>query len=620
MKKSIFTLLVAMLLCGNVFAQDAVVLIQDDFEAYAVDGKIAQAANAAGNNWWTTWSNDPGGGEDGVVVELNGTKCGYLTYGTDQVILLGDEQSGVYDLEFDILVPEGKNGYFNILHDFAGANSEWAMQSYFHLTNDGQTSTDAPGRGTIHAGSNNTAEIVCYYDQWMHFRLHINTDTDVAKYYYTAPGEEEALVCEWQWSLDSFGDGVVGRKLAAMDFFPPENAATSEYYIDNFKLTKTGGDTAADLTITPSEIDEKINQNDTKSVTINLENTGTSIADYSAYVDYGTGEASDDFSVLTYAADGVEPTTLSWMGEEPTQFEIANFYPASSYGNSVMGTYLTTAAYAFFEWVDENGNATPSLEEGTDITFRVYGQGVNGLPGEVLAEKTISQSEIVWNEFTYVYFDEPVVLTGFDVYLAVEMTQAPGGNCMSLDNSGANVGSGDLYRQSNGAFRSITEMSGTDNGNWFLAAVCEGTPVTGGFAILEKTYGSIAAGASEEVRVNLSSFGLKEGKYEATVKFVTNVEGKEEIEIPLTLTVEPVGVDEMSDNAYSIYPNPTSGKVMVEGENISYVAIYSATGQLVNVVMNNNVVDMTSYENGVYFFNVVDNNGKNSVQRVVVAK
>lgn len=622
MKKSIFTLLVAMLLCGNVFAQDAVILIEDDFEAYTVGGKIAQTANAAGNDWWTTWGNAPGSSEDGVVAELGGTKCGYLTYGTDQVILLGDEQSGVYDLEFDILVPQGKNGYFNILHDFAGSNSEWAMQCHLHLINDGQYSTDAPGRGTIHAGSNGTAEIVCYYDQWMHFRLHINTDTDVAEYYYTAPGEEEALVCTWQWSLDSFGESTVGRTLAAMDFFPPENAATSEYYIDNFKLVKIGGDTAADLTFNPSEINETVAEDGMTSVTISMDNTGTSIAEYSAYVDYGMGEISGDYEFLSYAADPItSPKGVGWIGEEPLTFEIANYFPASAYGNSVMGTYITQAMYAFFQWEDATGNISPLLEAGTDVIFRIYSQGVNGLPGEVLAEKAISSNDVLLDgQYTAVIFDEPVALTGFDVYVAVEMTQAVDGTTMNLDGGQAYVGVGDLYRQNKGAYRSLTETAGTDYGNWCLAVVCEGTPVAGGYATLDKTYGSVAIGASDEVTVNLNSFGLEKGVYESVVKFITNVPGSELVEIPLTLTVGGDNVTEMSDNAYSIYPNPTSGKVMIEGENISYIAIYGTTGQLINVVMNNNVVDMTSYENGVYFFNVVDNAGQSSVQRVVVAK
>ena len=61
--------------------------------------------------------------------------------------------------------------------------------------------------------------------------------------------------------------------------------------------------------------------------------------------------------------------------------------------------------------------------------------------------------------------------------------------------------------------------------------------------------------------------------------------------------------------------------VTIEGENIDYVAVYNSLGQLVKVVKTqNNVVDMSACDNGVYFFNVVDNAGKASVQRVVVAK
>ena len=61
--------------------------------------------------------------------------------------------------------------------------------------------------------------------------------------------------------------------------------------------------------------------------------------------------------------------------------------------------------------------------------------------------------------------------------------------------------------------------------------------------------------------------------------------------------------------------------VTVEGENIEFVTVYNSVGQLVKVVKTqNNVVDMSAYDNGVYFFDVVDNAGQSSVQRVVVAK
>ena len=151
--------------------------------------------------------------------------------------------------------------------------------------------------------------------------------------------------------------------------------------------------------------------------------------------------------------------------------------------------------------------------------------------------------------------------------------------------------------------------------------VCEGTPVVGGYATLSKTYGSLPIGGSDEITVNLSSIGVAEGTYEAAVKFVTNDPAQPTVEIPLTLKVNGVNVEEVMGEAYNIFPNPTSGLVTIEAENINYIAIYNSVGQLVNVVKSeNNTVDMSSYDNGVYYFNIVDNAGQNSLQRVVVAK
>ena len=623
MKKVSLLMLVAMFLfAGNLRAQDAEVLIEDNFEAYTVGNKIATEAIAAGNEWWTTWGQVPGGSEDGVVAEFDGTKCGHLTFGNDQVLKLGGTSSGVYDLEFDILIPNGKNGYFNILHEFNGTASTWALESHLHMSS---ATAVSPGAGAIQAGGLD-ATITCVYDEWMHFRLHVDTDADLAQYYYTLPGEEEEMVLEWQWSLDSQGNAA-SRKLDAMDFFPPLDAATSEYYLDNFKCTRIGGETAAEMTFNPSEINEEIEEDDMTSVTISIENNGTSIGEYSAWVDYGVGAGGSNAENISYATDYVSnPSGLTWQSDVPVNFEVASLFPATAYGNSVMGTYITKAAYMFCDWVDQAGNPSPGLEPGTDVIFRIYGTGTNGKPGEILAEKTISASDIATSEtelvYTIVEFDEPVALTGYDVYVAVEMTAATNGTVMTLDGAQAVVGFGDLYRQNKGAFLSITENAGGSNyGNWCLYMVCEGSPVVGGYATLNKTYGSLPIGGSDEVTVNLSSIGINEGTYEAAVKFVTNDPEQPTVEIPLTLKVKGVNVEEVLSEAYNIFPNPTSGLVTIEAENINYIAIYNSVGQLVNVVKSeNNTVDMSNYDNGVYYFNIVDNAGQSSLQRVVVAK
>ena len=616
MKKVSLLLLVAMFLFGgNVKAQDeAVVLYEDDFSTYTVGNKLAASASG---NWWTTWSNIPGGAEDGVIADYQGNQCVHLTYGNDQVLYLNAGQSGVFEVEFDILVPQGKNAYFNALNKFAAINSEWAMEGHIHMA-DYQTS--ASGEGHI-VGNNIDVQFDCVYDAWMHFRLHVDTDADLAQCYYSVSDESETMVNEWQWSKGVQGTGN-NRTFDAMGFYPPLNAATSEFYLDNVKFSRIGGETAANLVFTPEEIATEVDADDMSSVQISIENTGTSIADYSAWVDYGVGQGGSAQNPISYALDEVSsPNGLSWNSTTPKTFEIAALYPASSYGNSVMGTYITHAMYAFFEWVDQNQQSLQTLEPGSDVIFRIYGQGRNGEPGEILAEKVIPQSQVVLNDYTLVEFDEPVALTGYDVYVAVEMTAAVNGVAMNLDGGQAVVGYGDLCRQNKGAFTSITNDAGNDYGNWCLAMVCQGDPIVGGYATLSKTNGSLAIGATEEVTLTLSTIGLNEGTYEAAVKFVTNDPAHPEVEIPLTLTVKGDNVNEVLSNTYNVYPNPTTGAVMVEGENIDYIAVYNSVGQLLNVVKNEtNVVDMSQYENGVYFFNIVDNAGQESLQRVVVAK
>ena len=598
------------------------ILLKETFESYEVGQYIAKD----GGEHWTTWSKKEGGAEDGVIAESNGNKYGHLTFGNDQVLLLGGYKSGEFDLELDVYVPAGSAAYYNVLHEFNGANSSWAMQSYLQMTDNGTGSpVIAEGHGSVHAGEANVADIPCVYDAWMHFRMRINANTDKAELYYTMPGQEEQKACEWQWSKDCFGESVVGRKLDAMNFYPSNNK--SEYYIDNLSLKRYGGAASAIVTLSKDNIEKSMDVNDMSTVELEIENIGTSIAEYVAWVDYGQGAMSDRAEVVSYSLEDISTSTpIGWSPDKPLTFEVAALYTSASYGNSVMGTYVTAAAYFLGEFYDQSENLVPMLEPGTNMVFRIYSQGINGVPGEVLAEKVLPAEEIIldWN---VIQFDEPVLLTGFDFYAAVEMTQSVDGVPMVLDGNkdGELVGYGDLCRQSStAAFRSITDFidGGEKYGNFHIMVLCEGDPVKGGWVELSKKEGVLEIGAKETISVDFVSVGLEKGKtYNAKVVFNTNTE-EGVIEIPVSLHVWGEDVEEiLSNNTYSIYPNPTAAQVTVEGENINYIAVYNSVGQLVKVVKtSNHVVDMSAYDNGVYFFNIVDNAGQSTLQRVVVAK
>lgn len=607
---------------GIVSGADDQVLIDDDFEAYPLGGKIAQSAQAIGNDWWTTWTNAPGGNEDGVIAEAGGTQCGYISGANDNVLLLGGQESGAYDLEFAIYCEEGKYGYFNILHEFNGSGSTWAMQAYLNATNDGNSSTTyAPGHGTVHAGANGNGDIPAVVNEWMFIRVHVDCDADVAELFYRSETTqvEEISVVSWQWSLDSFGENTVGRKMDAMDFFAPHSTLGC-YYLDNFRYTRIGQETHSTLEFNIDEIEAYLEEDDANSYDITISNeNGTSIGDWTAWIDFGMSSVTTGNGQINWDSEIGENSSLVGLNiDEPTLIEVGAIFAGQAYAGSAMGTKIVSAQYVVF--TDSNGST--GIEPNTPLTLRVYGQGMYGQPGEVLAEKVIPYNSIVADEWTVATFDTPVDLTGYNVWVTAEFTQSVDGYAMSFD-GGTNSGYGDYYRTNGGgAFHRCAETFSTDYGNFHIRINTTGTPVAANWANLSKPEGSIAIGDTDMVTVNVNSIGLSAGdEYSANIMFITNDPENPEVIIPLTLHVGEASVSETMENAYNVYPNPTTSMITVEGENINVISIYNAAGQLVNIVRvngDNATVDMSSFGTGVYFLNIVDGANNTSVQRVVV--
>ena len=606
---------------GIVSGADDQVLIDDDFEAYPLGGKIAQSAQAIGNDWWTTWTNAPGGNEDGVIAEAGGTQCGYISGANDNVLLLGGQESGAYDLEFAIYCEEGKYGYFNILHEFNGSGSTWAMQAYLNATNDGNSSTTyAPGHGTVHAGANGNGDIPAVVNEWMFIRVHVDCDADVAELFYRSETTqvEEISVVSWQWSLDSFGENTVGRKMDAMDFFAPHSTLGC-YYLDNFRFTRIGQETHSTLEFNIDEIESYLEEDDADSYDITISNeNGTSIGDWTAWIDFGMSTVTTGNGQINWDSEIGETSSLVGLNiDEPTLIEVGAIFAGQAYAGSAMGTKIVSAQYVVF-----TGSAGVGIEPNTPLTLRVYGQGMYGQPGEVLAEKVIPYNSIVADEWTVATFDTPVDLTGYNVWVTAEFTQSVEGYAMSFD-GGTNSGYGDYYRTNGGgAFHRCAETFSTDYGNFHIRINTTGTPVAANWANLSKPEGSIAIGDTDMVTVNVNSIGLSAGdEYSANIMFITNDPENPEVIIPLTLHVGEASVSETMENAYNVYPNPTTSMITVEGENINVISIYNAAGQLVNIVRvngDNATVDMSSFGTGVYFLNIVDGANNTSVQRVVV--
>jgi hypothetical protein len=178
---------------------------------------------------WTTWNLlpcDPV--EDGYITTahaFSGIKSFVILYNNDVVKLLGNQTSGVWHVEFDMMIPANRAGYFNLLSGFNPDPAEWAIEVFFP---DG-------GVATVNAGMVGVAQFVFPYDTWFHVEIIVNLDSDFGE---LKVNNNSILV--WQWTLGAHGEGCTLR-LAAADFFGyyPNN----EMYVDNFWF----GDTPVSL-------------------------------------------------------------------------------------------------------------------------------------------------------------------------------------------------------------------------------------------------------------------------------------------------------------------------------------------------------------------------------------
>ena len=567
-------------------------IVTEPFEEYTVGNKIAAEAVAAGHDWWTTWSNAPGGAEDGEVAEFGGSQCGKFTYGNDQVLLLGDQTSGTYTCSFDMYIPNGKDAYNNVLHIFNGSGSQWACEVYYKNSSNG-TSIKAGGV---------TTNFECPYDAWFNVKYDVDLDNDLATFYI-----DEQEIVSWQFSLQA--DGTTGsRQLAAVDYYPPTSAAVSEYYVDNILIEKVGGTAVPHMTINPEAVTEELGEDDMTSVAITIENSGNSIGDWIGWLDFGQGGTGSQTSELYYH-NGTPYTGIGYS--EAMTREMAIRLPATAYAGAAMGMRIVSAK--FFVHSDYGS-------EDNTYSFRVYGQGANSQPGELLAEKTIVSTTLGdWIEAT---FDEPVYLTGQTYWVTVFLNQGASEYPLTMDEGHYGEEADGNWLSSRGGTFSHCFSSGSFEGAWMITVNCQGELIPATWATINKTEGAIMGGSSETITLTLNSIGLNDGTYNADLIINTNDENLAHVDIPVTLVVDGTGVVETVSQLANVYPNPATSMVTLEGENLSAVAIYNVAGQLVRVVkldsMVNNI-DM-NVEAGVYFFSIYDNNGNNSVQRVVIVK
>ena len=97
--------------------------------------------------------------------------------------------------------------------------------------------------------------------------------------------------------------------------------------------------------------------------------------------------------------------------------------------------------------------------------------------------------------------------------------------------------------------------------------------------------------------------------------------GFPDIHMVMTVTSDPLSVDEFSMSSISISPNPTTDFINIDMPNVSgdfKTEIYSITGKLVLETTNSTQLDVTKLNSGIYILKVSTENGE--VSRRIVKK
>ncbi|MCF8304011.1 MAG: LamG domain-containing protein, partial [Bacteroidales bacterium] len=247
-------------------------LYEDDFESYSVGDMLAEVSDA-----WTTWSEEPGGPEDAPIVDEqanSGSQSVKVAEGssTDLVLPLGDKITGEYSVSMYIYVDKNHGAYYNLLHDFAGGDSEWAMEAFFA----------SDGTGYINAGGSNAATFEYPNQEWFKVETVINIDEDTATYYVN-----ETMVHGWQWSLTATGDPGMNQ-LGAVDIFAhAPGGDTPNFYFDDVMYVELGGGGGpADFELSETSLLATIEQNTTTTKNFDITSTGAQDLEWSIVVTY----------------------------------------------------------------------------------------------------------------------------------------------------------------------------------------------------------------------------------------------------------------------------------------------------------------------------------------------
>jgi len=374
------TMLAFVLSTFSVQAQNREVVYEDDFESYNVGDYLAES----NPTWWQTWTDSPGTAEDALITDAqaNSGANSVIVEGTTDVILkLGNKTNGAYWVDFEMFVPVGFGGYYNV-QKYEAPGTEFAYEIYFK----------ADGTGFMNAGGENAATFTYTQGTWFSVENYIDLNNDWAEVYFN-----DELIHEWQFSLQATGGAGI-LQLGSVDFFAGVVTGSGETplaYFDDLSF-----DAAIEQILYYNEFDEY------------------TAGDYIAVVDpdwwttWSNSPGTTEDALISDEQSETPSNSIKVDGISDLVFKI---------GNKSSGKFLITFDYyvpsGFGAYYNLQHYQEPGIEWAFEAYFAEDGTGRVNAGGENAATFTYNHDEWIEvvnvvdldEDWAEVYFDEVLI-------------------------------------------------------------------------------------------------------------------------------------------------------------------------------------------------------------------
>lgn len=531
---------------------------------------------------WTTWTNAPGTAEDPIITDeasLSSPNAVMVSGTNDGVFPCGDLTSGSYAIEFDMMVPAGFAGYYNLQHVFA---SEWAVECYM------QTS----GATQISAGGQTITDAVFPFDTWWTVKVEVDMNDDWATMYW-----DDEVIIEWQWSLKT--DGTPGtNQLGCVNMYAGSLSGTGDtpkYYFDNFGFYELSTPLAPPTAeVDTEEFMIEISDGIAVTETFNIANVGEQDLSYEVFPVYNV-EAASGSATGTMAYCGDFDAGIGSDGAVARKIAVL-FLP--SIQADYIGTELTSIEFYM-------------ADVALDLQVKCWAMGSTTVPGpgEEIYSANFNPTVGMWNTYE---LTEPILITGEPIYVGVSYFQPAGVFAFGSDIGPRMPG---VNWSSTGPGWSEFSL----DRNWNIKGNVTGDPVPS-YIDVPIDAGMILPGMDETVGVFVDPTGLDVGTYTSQIVVATNDPVTNYNYIDVTLDIALSTSELNKTEAVVVYPNPTSDQINLQADqNITEVKVTNYLGQIVNVYEMNETqssIDMSQLESGVYFIEVTTEASQHTIKVV----